>query len=254
MRQVIVKGAAVHTRGVEAGKDYAWHIKVGEMGLLDKIISFHRQVLRDIGGETLRLLTLVEDKRVGFLIGDMPTSRADHGKRTIYDTLYLELDEKYIPIIFKAVAILLLCTHDKYQQHEVPFVEYAEKLFEEGDNERFTSRLIKMPTAGKQPDMDLDALILGKWALYSNETNQARCARFLTDYAKHYINNFCFISTGRVSLEKCQLVAECVEECVLLTLSSEVKEDIDLNKKTLKQTLKLGKLSNLKGLMSGLKK
>ncbi len=250
MRQVIVQGAAVHTRGIEAGKDYAWHVKAGDMILLDKAILFHRQVLRDIGGETPRLMVLVEQKRIGFLIGDMATSRQDHGKRTIYDTLYLELDEKYIPVIFKAIAILLLCTHDKYQHHEAYFVEYAEKLFcEELDNERFIARLIKMPTAGKQPEIDLKTLILGKWALYSDETNQERCARFLTDYAKHYINNFCFISTGRVSLEKYQLIAEQVEECLLLTLSSEVKTEIDLNKKTLKKAFKLDKLTNLKDLI-----
>ncbi|OQX04141.1 MAG: hypothetical protein BWK80_54185 [Desulfobacteraceae bacterium IS3] len=92
-REILPKGIAVHTRDIERGKDYGWHVRKGDLWLFKQIEDIYRIALRDTGGETRKSALLNAERRVGIMLCDMPSERIDHGNRIIYDTLYAEFEE-----------------------------------------------------------------------------------------------------------------------------------------------------------------
>ncbi|RKZ93307.1 MAG: hypothetical protein DRR19_01575 [Candidatus Parabeggiatoa sp. nov. 1] len=241
VKPVVLLGAAVHTRNNKPGQDYDWFIKVGDMQLFENMDKIYRVALRDIGGEVPRLAVLIDGQRVGFLMGELPSPRMDHSNRVIYDTLYLEFDTQYQRSVLHAAAVLLLCSKNTYKPHEQHFTDYAEMLFQTAPGTHLPP--IKLPVVHKQPNFNLEPINTKKLALFSNPENRNRCARYLInfDYKNNNTNNtFSFVSTGRVSLEKCQQIADLNDECVLLTLSSEVQSE---------QNLKKGQLSRFKRIL-----
>jgi len=207
VKSVALRGAAVHTRKKEPGQDYDWYVKAGHLQLFDKMDEIYRIALRDISAEVPKLAVILDEKSIGFLIGDMPCQRMDHSKRIIHDTLYLEFDLQYHPSVLHTAGVLLLCSKNAYQIHEKHFMAYAERLL----------KRVKLPVVSKQPNFNLASIRAEKLALFSDSVNRNRCARY-------------FVSTGRLKLEKCQQIADKSDECVLLTISSEVQSEINLKK------------------------
>lgn len=240
------QGAAVHTREIDPRKDYDWIVKEGELQLFEQMEYMHRVALRDAGGEAPILALLLEEQAVGLLIGDLPSSRLDHGNRVIYNTLYLEFDKSEQESILESITSFLLCTQKTYKPHQQHFSDYAEALYaKEAENEN----TVRLPGLYKQPNVLLSPIKSNKLILPSTEVNRHRCARYLMDFEQSTEDShFYLISTGRVSLEKCEEIAELSEAMLLLTLSSEVESEIDFNKdkgkgrfEKLKQIIKFNK-------------
>ncbi len=226
VNQVIWEGVAVHTRDIKPGQDYGWQVQTGDTQLFKKIEEIHRLALRDIDGDAPVLAVLLDKKRVGFLIGELPSPRIDHSNRVIHNTLYLEFDKTYQQYVLPTVATLLQCSKNTYKPHAQHFSDYAEIFFENSPNRHL--KTVNLPDMCKQPSSDLKKITHGKLALFSNSENRNRCARYLMDFSSH--NNCTFISTGRLSLDKCQQVAKKSDECILLTLSSDVESEVELKK------------------------
>ncbi len=231
MSKNIPVGVAVHTRGVNRGEDYGWYVKAGDLQLFDQMEDIHRLVLRDVGGETPKLAVLLKQDRLGFLIGNMPSQRLDHAPRIINDTLYLEFNQGY-GCVLEAVASLLVCSADEYKKYEQYLTDYAERLYrsvEKFDEIEWVSGK-NLPSPIKPDKL--------AFALPYNDNSCKRCGGYLIEAATRRVSSFCFVSTGRVSLEKCQQLANKVSDgCVILTESSEVGEEIDLKKRDLRRLL-----------------
>jgi hypothetical protein len=225
VKQVNWQGAAVHTREIDPGKDYDWIVKEGDLQLFEQMEYMHRVALRDAGGEAPILALLLEEQAVGLLIGDLPSSRLDHGNRVIYNTLYLEFDKDEQENILESITSLLLCTHKTYKPHQQHFGDYAEALYT-----KTATNTVILPSLYKQPSILLSPIKSNKLILPSTQVNRHRCARYLRDFEPSTEeSHFYLISTGRVSLEKCEEIAELSEAMLLLTLSSEVESEIDFN-------------------------
>jgi len=230
-KPVVLLGAALHTRDIEPGQDYDWYVKTGEMQLFEKMADIYRIGLRDVGGEVPKVAVIIDCRRVGFLVGDLPSKREDHGHRLIYDTLYLEFDSQYQRSVLHAVAVLLLCHKNHYKHYELHFTDYAEQLFYNlHAAPLLVFETVHLPIVDKQPDFSLTHLQADKLVLLSNQVNRNRCARYLIHFTHQEENSFSFVSTGRVSIKKCQQIADKTDECLLLTLSSEVESEVNLKK------------------------
>jgi hypothetical protein len=237
IKPIVLVGAAVHTRKIEPGQDYDWYVKKGELQLFDKFEEIHRVMLRDVGGEAPKLAVIVEEQRVGLLIGDMPSRRLDHSKRVIHDTLYLEFDTEYHRCVLHAAVILLLRPQNYYKPYRVYFTNYAERLFSYEQTTPLILKTVKLPSTNKA--RDLKPIKAKKLVLFSNSKNRYRCARQLVNFVYRGNGRFCFVSTGRANLERCQKVADQTDECVLLTLSSEVDSEVNLRKGRFSGLLKM---------------
>jgi len=226
-----LQGAAVHTRAVETGKDYAWYVKRGKLQLFNKINQLYRLALRDIGGEEIAKFALVIDSsQIGILIADLPTSRYDHANRIIYDTLYLEFDQQQHQTILPAIATLLLSTPNTYLTHQQYLMEYAENLWLTTTEQPINT--MTLPILSKQPDLTLTPITQEKLVLYSNLRNRHRCATYLINLKITTLTNgFFLLSTGRLNLTKCQTIAQTSEQCLILTLSTEIAHEINLKLK-----------------------
>jgi hypothetical protein len=226
-------GVAVHTRGVKRGEDYGWYVKAGDTQLFEPMEEIHRLVLRDVGGKTPKLAVLLKQDRLGFLIGNMPSQRWDHAPRIINDTLYLEFNQEY-DCVLEAVANLLVCSADEYKKYEQDLTNYAERLYDNSSVEKFDE--IEWASGKNLPSpIKPDKLAL---ALPYNDNSCKRCGGYLIEAAIRGVSSFCFVSTGGVSLEKCQQLANKMSVgCVILTESSEVGEEIDLKKRDLRRLL-----------------
>lgn len=240
IKSLQVQGAAVHTRAVETGKDYDWYLKRGQLQLFDKINQFYRLALRDIGGEEIpKLALMIESSRIGFLITDLPTPRFDHANRVIYDTLYLEFDKQLHQDLLSAIATFLLCSPNTYLLHQQHLMEYAEMLLIATAEQSMTA--ITLPGLSKLPDSTLSPITQEKLVLFSSLLNRHRCATYLINLEMATLKpGFIFLSSGRLNLHKCQAIAETSEQCLILTLSTEVSHEVDLKSKP------QGKLDRLK--------
>jgi len=230
VKSVALRGAAVHTRKTEPGQDYDWYVKAGHLQLFDKTNEIYRIALRDVSAEIPRLAVIIDGERIGFLIGDMPCQRIDHGKRIIHDTLYLEFDLQYHRSVLHTAGVLLLCSKNAYQIHEEHFMEYAEKLFAHSPSTQLSFKRVKLPVVNKQPNFNLAPIVQEKLVLFSDTVNRNRCARYLIHFKYRDNRRFSFVSTGRLKLAKCQQIADKSDECVLLTLSSEIQSEVNLTK------------------------
>ncbi|RKZ52962.1 MAG: hypothetical protein DRR16_24135 [Candidatus Parabeggiatoa sp. nov. 3] len=230
LKSVPLLGAAVHTRDVKPGQDYDWYVKAGDMQLFDKMAEIYRIALRDVEGDVPKLAVLIDGHRIGFLMSDLPSLRLDHTNRVIHDTLYLEFETQYQKTVLHAAAVLLLCSKKIYPIYEQQFADYAETLFYNSQATQLIFKTIKLPIVDKQPNFRLAPLKPEKLALFSDLENQNRSARYLIHFKRRNNIYFCFVSTGRVSLDRCQQIADKSDECVLLTLSSEVVSEMNLKK------------------------
>lgn len=229
VKPVVLVGAAVHTRQFEAGKDYDWYVKKGDLHLFEKMDEIYRVMLRDVGGEAPRVAVIIDELRVGFMIGELPSPRRDHGKRVIYDTLYLELSSEFHRNVLHAAVILLIRSKNYYRHYRQYFTCYAERLFSYSQKRiEVILKTVKLPSADKSTD--LKPIEGEKLVFFSNPKNRYRCARQLVSLEYRGSGCFCFVSTGRVNLEKCQNVAEQCDFGFLLTLSSEVVSEVNLKK------------------------
>jgi hypothetical protein len=234
VKSVALLGAAVHTRDQQPGQDYNWYIKAGELQLFDQADEIYRLALRDIEGEAPKLAVIIKEQRIGLLMGDMPCQRFDHVNRMIHETLYLEFDPQFQKNVLHAVAMLLLSPKNHYKRYEKHFTDYAEILFYNSSHAtELVLKTIKLPIVSQQPDFSLPLIEHKKIALFSNPENRNRCARYLVHSMHLNTYHFSFISTGRLSLDKCYQVAHQSEECILLTLSQEAEIDVNLQKSKL---------------------
>ena len=118
-----------------------------------------------------------------------------------------------------------MCSKNTYIPHEQHFSHYAEMLLQEKQ-----ISLIKLPDMSQQADAALAKITADKLIVYSNADNLKRCAHYLTQFTSEAKKCFYFISTGRVSLDKCKKLVKKIDQCLILTLSSDVESDIDLKK------------------------
>ncbi len=230
-KSVALRGTAVHTRDIKPGKDYDWYVKAGDLQLFDKMDEIYRIALRDVEGDAPKLAIIIDGQRIGLLIGDLPSKRVDHSQRVIHDTLYLEFDLQSHRTVLHTAAVLLLCSKNTYKQHEQHFTEYAEELFLHHSQEKeLIFKTATLPVVSQQPNFNLPLIRQEKLALFSDLVNRNRCARYLLYFTSRDNIRFSFVSTGRLNLEKCYQVADKNDECLLLTLSSEVPQEINLKK------------------------
>ncbi|MCK5521882.1 MAG: hypothetical protein KAI83_01995 [Thiomargarita sp.] len=230
-KPVALHGTAVHTRDIKPGKDYDWYVKAGDLQLFDKMDEIYRIALRDVEGDAPKLAIIIDGQRIGLLIGDLPSQRVDHSQRVIHDTLYLEFDREYHRTVLHTAAVLLLCPKKTYKPHEQHFTQYAEELFLRHSQEKeLIFKTATLPVVSQQPNFNLPLIRQEKIALFSDLINRNRCARYLLYFTERENIRFSFVSTGRLNLEKCEQVAEKSDECLLLTLSSEVPQEINLKK------------------------
>ncbi|EDN65288.1 hypothetical protein BGP_6461 [Beggiatoa sp. PS] len=94
-------------------------------------------------------------------------------------------------------------------------------------------KTVKLPIVSQQPDFSLIPIEHQKLALFSTLENRNRCARYLIHSTHLNTHHFSFISTGRLSLDKCYQIAHQSEECILLTLSQEAQTEVNLQRSKL---------------------
>ena len=240
LKPVGLLGAAVYTRDREPGKDYDWYVKTGDLQLFTPMEAIQRLALRNLSHNDIpKLAVLMERQRVGLLLAEMPSQRIDHSNRIIHDTLYLEFDSHYQRSVLHAVAVLLLASEPHYSTLETHFVDYAERLFY---NASAASQpiltTITLPVVNQQPNFSLALITLKKAALSANIENRNRCARYLINFEARQHGNFMLVSTDRLNLEKSYQLAQKASECLLLTLSTEIPNEVDLSKGRLSLALK----------------
>ncbi|MCK5719349.1 MAG: hypothetical protein KAH84_05280 [Thiomargarita sp.] len=228
VKPVNLCGVAVHTRNNQIGQDYNWYVKTGKLQLFDKMDEIFRLALRDVSGEMPKFAIITHGQHIGFLISDLPCERLDHSKRVIHNTLYLEFSAKNYKTVLNAAAMLLLTSQPAYNLHETHFTEYAEKLLQATQKPAISLETIKLPIIAQQPNFKLPRIKPEKVALFSNSINRNRCAHYLLHHYRRRNHHFIFVSTGRVSLEKCQQIAEKYDAGILLSLSSEVQPEVNL--------------------------
>ena len=251
LKQVGLLGAAVYTRALEPGKDYDWYIKTGDLQLFAPMEMIQRLSLRNISNNAIpKLAVLIERQRIGLLLAEMPSQRIDHSNRIIHDTFYLEFDGRHQRSVLHAVAVLLMASEQLYPILENHFVDYAERLFynaSAASQQILTT--IALPVVNQQPNFNLALITLKKTALFANIENRNRCARYLINFEARQHGNFVLVSTDRLNLEKSYQLAQKASECLLLTLSTEVPNEVDLSKGRLslaiKQLVKLTKAKRL---------
>jgi hypothetical protein len=236
-KSVALHGTAVHTRDIKPGKDYDWYVKAGDLQLFEQMDEIYRIALRDVEGDAPKLAIIIDGQRIGFLIGDLPSQRVDHSQRVIQDTLYLEFERQSHQTVschrtvLHTAAVLLLCSKKTYKYHEQHFTQYAEELFLRHSQEKeLVFKTATLPIVSQQPNFNLPLIRQEKLALFSDLVNRNRCARYLLYFTERENIRFSFVSTGRLNIEKCYQVADKSDECLLLTLSSEVPQEINLKK------------------------
>jgi hypothetical protein len=222
----IPDGSALHTAGEKLDQEYAWYVEGGNLELLDRMKIIHRALLRDVGGESPRLALLLQEQRIGFLIGDMPSPRRDYyGNRILYNTLYLEFKKK--PEILNYFANLLCCSTEEYDRAKKAFTDFSEWLYKQ---EKYPSP--DLPALEEMDIQDHVKIESGKkWALYNNETNRRRCAAYLRDKVI-MDDTFCCVVTGRVSIELCKKAVienNTIKEFLILTLASEMEKKNEIS-------------------------
>jgi len=228
----IPDGSALHTAGEKLDQEYAWYVEGGNLELLDRMKIIHRALLRDVGGESPRLALLLQEQRIGFLIGDMPSPRRDYyGNRILYNTLYLEFKKK--PEILNYFASLLRCSTEEYDRAKKAFTDFSEWLYKQ---EKYPSP--DLPALEEIDIQDHVKIESGKkWALYNNETNRRRCAAYLLHEVTRN-NTICCVVTGRVSVERCQRAVEehnTIGMFLILTLASEMEKKSEISLKNIKR-------------------
>lgn len=271
-QQVSPVGVAVHTRGQQRGEDYGWYVKMGSIKLFSEVADLHRVALQNIEGP-LPLLVLVKKERVGFLVARMPGPREDDVSRLIRDTLYLEFSSEDQTTVLTMVATLLMSSPQDYEkQYRQYFIEYAEKLNELSQqflqNSTWSLQLLRgaqleikedlthisarlentkelyeqyqhvlqttvLPIMEDLPGMSAP-LVRNKLVFPYGEEACQQCASYLRHFTAP--GSLCFISTGQISLERCQQVAGIVDNCLIIARSSGITEVLDLNK-SLKQVV-----------------
>jgi hypothetical protein len=225
-REILPKGIAVHTRDIERGKDYGWYVRKGDLWLFKPIEDIYRVALRDTSGETRKLALLNAEKRVGIMLCDMPSERIDHGNRIIYDTLYAEFEEVSRADILEYASALLVCAAEEYENIRGYATEYAEKLYQEPESEleKYSFSSPDTPVT----ETTSKAKLSGKRILPSLPENFQRCSAYLKSAVIQKNASFVFISTGRVGMERCRQVADKYDQCLILTMSSEIKSEVNL--------------------------
>jgi hypothetical protein len=128
-QSILPVGVAVHTRGNQHGEDYGWYLKVGSLSVFEKLKEIHRAMLCDRHDDFSQLAMVVQAKRVGFLLANLPGPREDHVYRVIYDTLYLEFDQPDHVKVFKTMASMLVASQPEKTQYIDYFTDYAEKIY-----------------------------------------------------------------------------------------------------------------------------
>lgn len=242
-------GVAIHTRNYQ-GQDYDWCVKHGGFHLFEKMANVHRLVLRDIGSNSSpRLGIIIQDSYIGFLIGDMPSKRYDFQERNILTTLYLEVGVDGFTTILKLVASLLICSQEQYKFCINPLLEYAEELYQLGYSAIEISS-ITLDIEDIEPSENSAAITGKNIALYSILTNRKRCANYLIQLTLPIADDiiFCFVSTGEVNIEECQQVAKQFDQCLMLTLSTQLLVEVDIKPPTIKELLQeqFSKLSSIR--------
>jgi len=243
-RAIFPVGAAVHTRDINRGKDYGWYVRQKNIWLFSEIENIYRIALRDTGGDTRKLALLISEKRAGLLICDIPSERIDHGNRIINDTLYVEFESPKRPNILKYAADLLTCCDKDYEVIKEKAVKYAEQLYHnhEMKNEKFSIYVLNISEKSEK--------FSGKHAFnysgnnnFSDDDNVIKCSAYLKWLSKDYTNNsndktFAFVSTGRAGVERCRQIADKYDRCLILTMTSEIDAELNLQKKTLFSIIK----------------
>lgn len=264
-------GVALYTRGSQHGEDYAWYLQMENLRLFNMIEELHRLALRDIDGEVPLLAVLVMSEGIGLIVAKMPSSRQDHGSRLIANTLYLEFDKKDQAKVLTTVATLLASSPAEYEQHQQHFSQYAEKSYRLGQDflknlplavkdlvgvkltigENLTHfnvvlertdlyqtylDFLQSTTLPVKDDLDNENISLvpqDKLALPYQESSVKKCVSLLLNVANQpEINSWCLVSTGRMGLEKCYQVADKFDQCLILTQSFEVSEELELRSRT----------------------
>jgi len=72
------------------------------------------------------------------------------------------------------------------------------------------------------------AKLSGKRILPSLPENFERCSAYLKSAIFQKNKSFVFISTGRVGMERCREIADKYDQCLILTMSSEIKSEVNL--------------------------
>ena len=231
-----LKGAAVHTRDIQRGKDYGWYVRKGDLSLYDQTEDIYRVALRDVSGDTRKFALIIADNRVGLLLCDMASERIDHGNRTIYDTLYTEFAGTEETNLLEYAACLLTYSDTEYEILEKLAVTYAELIYQ--NIEKLGIRDDFYPLKDYQTTVE-PKTFSGKRALrykgvteFPADVNVQKCAAYLkylaTKHGGFVKESFVFISTGRVGLDRCKHVANNFDTCLILTMTSEVDTEIAL--------------------------
>lgn len=225
---------AIHSRGESRGKDYGWYPEwqfgnAFNSSIFKQMKETHRHLIRDVGGETRRIaiLHVPKDKKIGFLICDINTNRMDHVYRDILDTVYLEFNAVNEKLI-ECLATLLIVNEEEYERIALGIVERARQAV---NAHKFAFRILSEkgnPTVVHKERKD------ERIVLKNNKKNRQRCVDFLINSYQDSHKSLLFVSTGRVNIDKIQnyLNEYVFEELCVLTMSSTVENEIDLNTKT----------------------
>lgn len=248
-RQIVPKGASVHTRDIARGMDYGWYVKKGDLWLYNHHTeNIYRTALRDTSGDTRKFALVIAENRPGLLLCDIASDRIDHGNRIVYDTLYMEFDGVEKTNLLEYGAWLLTCPDADYETVEKETVKYAEQLYLNQENsesrEDEYSLSLFQSTVESEKFSGKHAIAYKGHADFPNDPNVRKCAAYLRWVAKEPRrffengNSFVFISTGRVGKEKCRQLADLYDTCLILTMSTEIDDRLSLQANPLVRILK----------------
>ncbi|OQW92535.1 MAG: hypothetical protein BWK78_01445 [Thiotrichaceae bacterium IS1] len=240
-----ITGTAVFTRGHSRGQDYNWYIKRGKLELFEEIENLHDlllgsfSILRSTDERLPKLAIIIRSSKVGVLLDDIPSERVDFSNRSIFSTLCFEVEQQYQKNIFELIANLLIFQQENYKIYEKYFSDYTEALYQIGQTaDDIPLEKIVLPILeGRELDESLPSITQDHLALYANSVNRSRCAKYLRELVISEKISFCFVSAGEMNIATCQEIAKKVDRCIMLTFSSELLREINLNPKTTKELL-----------------
>jgi hypothetical protein len=211
---------ALHTR--DRQDDYHWLFESGPAQLTDRLKELHRGLIADQESEPTTFVLLDQGERLALLVANLKTSRCDHVRTRIDDTLLLEFEARDRESVLRAAAGLLGPPAGEIKQGLLEFAEARYKEHRERGSTAPASLTTRLPSLESRQAVTVP-LSYRHVGLRFDADNQNRVADLLLDRAstKHPpAGPFVVVATGFVGKEILRQHAKPTEHFIALTRSS----------------------------------
>ena len=213
IKQIMPKRIAIHTRTkeVDYAQDSFWQYyrSPSRSSSLDTLAYvIYQNAVANVKRPAPRFSVFKAKNVVCLLLADMETQRNDPNGRVIRTTLFCEFSLEHEKEVFSTAAFLLdeeLLSEDSVASKLKDFVRYAENIFAGNTTDADFSFPVKHIDAqtsySNLPDQE--DISRRKLLIYSSDDTRHSYANYLCSSSISELHEFCFVSTGAFSAEKC---------------------------------------------------